>query len=145
MNKSIVGSMVFGLVVAMVSLPLNAQSTAEASPTGATVAKVETDGGVIMVSDGGEFATALPDQRVRAKARLMVSEESAATVVYNDGCKQKYEKPGVYEIPATCVLPVAVAGGSSRGWIIGGAILGGAALYAIIDSRGNDNRSPVSR
>lgn len=145
MNKSTFQSVVLGLAMAFVALPLYAQSAADTSDSDETVAKVETDGGVIMISDPGEFATAAPDQRVHKKARLMVSEESSATVVYDDGCKQKYDKPGVYEISATCVLPIALSSGPSKGLIIGGVILGSAAVYAIIDNNRDDDRRPISR
>lgn len=134
----------FGLVVALASMPLYAQSTSDESDE--TVAKVQTNGGVIMISEGGEFQTALPDQRVKAKARLMVSEESSATVVFDDGCDQKYDEPGVYEISETCVLPIAL-GGSSKGWIITGAVVGAAILVAVVDDDDDDDddRPPVSR
>ena len=61
MSKSMFRSVVFGIAMALVSLPLFAQTSAEEDET---VAKVETDGGVIMISDPGEFATAQPDQRI---------------------------------------------------------------------------------
>ncbi len=143
MNHSMFRSVVFGLAMALVSMPLYAQSSGDENDD--TVAKVETDGGVIMISDPGEFATALPDQRVHKKARLMVSEESSATVVYDDGCKQKYDDPGIYEISATCVLPIVMGGGPSKALIIGGIIVGSAAIYAIVDNNGDDDRPPVSR
>lgn len=137
MLNSAVRSIALALILAGVSMPLCAQTATEKDDT---VAKVQTDGGVIMISDPGEFATALPDQRVRIKARLMVAEESSATVIYDDGCRQKYDDPGVYEISATCVLPI-VAGGSAKGWIIAGVITG-VVIYAIDD---NNRPRPVSR
>lgn len=145
MNKSMVRSIVFGFVVAAVSVPLHAQDPAADRTKDETVAKVETNGGVIMISDGGEFATARTDQRVHSKARLMVSEESAATVVYDDGCEQKYDKAGVYEISATCVLPVAlVGGGPSNALLISGAVVGGAILGALIEHN-RHHCPPISR
>lgn len=145
MDKSMIRSLLLGLVVAAASLPLYAQTATAGNESDETVAKVQTNGGVIMISEGGEFQTAVPDQRVKAKARLMVSEESSATVIYDDGCDQKYEKPGVYEISETCVLPIALAsGGVSKGWIIAGSVVGAAILVATYDDD-DDSRPPVSR
>ena len=145
MDNTMLKTMLFGLVVALAPMSLNAQTTGNESDE--TVAKVQTDGGVIMISEGGEFQTAVPDQRVKAKARLMVSEESSATVVYDDGCDQKYDEPGVYEISSTCVLPIALSsGGVSRGWIVAGGIVGAAILVAVLDDDDDDDtRPPVSR
>ena len=150
MNKSILRLIALGLVVAFASLPLYAQtSTSASNESDKTVATVQTDGGVIMISEGGEFQTASPDQRVQAKARLMVSEGSSATVVYNDGCNQKYTKPGVYEISSTCVLPIALGSGGvglSAGLIAAAAVVGGGLIAtAIADNHGSDSRPPVSR
>jgi imidazole glycerol phosphate synthase subunit HisF len=145
MKNSMIRSILLGLTVAAVSLPLYAQTAAGANDgEEKTVAEVRTDGGVIMVSEGGAFQTAVPDQRVKSKARLMVSKESAATVVYDDGCEQKYDKPGIYEISATCALPVVLGGGSSNALLITGSILGGAALGALIENYYHDC-PPVSR
>ncbi len=154
MNKSMIRSMLFAIAAVAVAMPLHAQMMADPSATTSeaapVVAKVRTNGGVIMVSDGGEFQTAAQDQPVTAKSRLMVSKESSATVIYDDGCKQRYDEPGIYEISQTCVLPVAAAasgGGPSKGLIIGGVLLGGAAIYAYIDHNNDDDddRPPVSR
>ncbi len=151
MNKSMIHSMLFGIAVTAVAMPLQAQMMADppapSRETAETVAKVQTDGGVIMISsDGGEYLTADPEQRVKSTARLMVSKESSATVVYDDGCEQKYDQPGIYEISENCVLPVAaVGGGPSKALIVGGILLGGAALYAIIDDYNDRDRPPVSR
>jgi hypothetical protein len=154
MTQSMIRSMILGVVAIAVAMPLHAQmmaadSSAPASEAENTIAEVQTDGGVIMISDGGAFETAVPGQRVSTKSRLMVSNESAATVVYDDGCKQKFEKPGIYDISEKCVLPaapvaVASSGGVSKAWIIGGALLIGYGAYEIIDNNNDDNNSPIS-
>jgi hypothetical protein len=154
MTQSMIRSMMMGIVAFAVAMPLHAQmmaadSSAPASEVEETIAEVQTDGGVIMISDGGAFQTAEPGQRVNSKSRLMVSNESAATVVYDDGCKQKFEKPGIYDISEKCVLPaapvaVASSGGVSKAWIIGGALLIGYGAYEIIDNNNDDNNSPIS-
>ncbi len=150
MNKSILRSAALSLVVAFASLPLYAQTeTAAEDVKDETIAKVETDAGVIMLSeDGEEFATALPDERVKAKARLMVSEDSSATVVYDNGCDKEYDEPGVYEISHECVLPlVLVSSGATKGWVLAGTVVGGGIIALLIsDKKGKgDPRPPVSR
>lgn len=152
MNKPMIRLMLFSIAISAAAMPLQAQMMAD-SPTSTSeaeqaIARVRTDGGVIMISDGGEFKTATQGQPVNAKSRLMVSKESSATVIYDDGCKQKYDEPGIYEISQDCVLPVAAAGGGpSKGLIIGGVLLGGAVVYAIVDDNNDDDSTPppVSR
>ncbi|HET9032245.1 MAG TPA: hypothetical protein VFN25_04995 [Dokdonella sp.] len=149
MIKQMTRAFVLGVMFVALAAPSYAQ-TSSGNEDDDTVAKVETDGGVIMISDQGEFQTALPDQRVRSKAKLMVSNESSATVVYDNGCRQKYDDPGIYEISATCVLPYLASGSSSgvtKGWIVAGVLLGGAAVAAVIDHNGEGTSAPppVSR
>jgi hypothetical protein len=158
MTPSVIRSIVVGIAIVGAAMPLHAQmmapkSSEPAAPVSNTVAEVRTDGGVVMVSDGGPFQTAVPGQRVDANARLMVSKESAATVIYDDGCKQKYDKPGIYPINETCALPppAVAAASSSAGagapkWLIGTGLAIG--LYAIVDSfndNDNNDQQPVSR
>jgi imidazole glycerol phosphate synthase subunit HisF len=76
---------------------------------------------------------------------LMVSEDSSAVVIYDDGCRQKYKKPGVYEISATCVLPIILSSGPSKGLVVAGIFVTGGAIAAAIDHSGNNNPPPVSR
>jgi hypothetical protein len=148
--------LIAGVVGFALALPLHAQMMnpdppqAPAAAEETTIAEVQTDGGVIMVSNGGPFQTAVPGQRVSAKSRLMVSKESAATVVYDDGCKQKYSKPGVYDISADCALPpVAVASaGPSKALIAGAIVVGAYAAYEIYDyykdDDDDDDSGPIS-
>lgn len=156
MNRSRICLLMAGIVGLVVAVPLQAQMmspepTAAPVSEEATIAEVQTDGGVIMVSNGGPFQTVVPGQRVSTKSRLMVSKESAATVVYDDGCKQTYSKPGVYEISAECVLPppVAVASaGPSKVLIAGAIVVGAYAAYEIYDyykdDDDDDDSSPIS-
>lgn len=157
MTPSVIRSIVLGIAIVGVALPVHAQmmapeSSKPAAPVSNTVAEVRTDGGVVMVSaDGGPFQTAVEGQRVDSKSRVMVSKESAATVIYDDGCRQKYDKPGIYDVSETCVLPppaVAAAGGGAGApkLLIGAGVAIG--LYAIVDSLNDDNdddQQPVSR
>lgn len=155
MTPSVIRSIVVGIAIAGAAMPIQAQmmapeSSAPAAPASNTVAEVRTDGGVVMISDGGPFQTALPGQRVDANSRVMVSKESAATVIYDDGCKQKYDKPGIYPVGETCVLPPPpVAATASKAgapmWLVGTGVAIG--LYAIVDSFNDDDndQQPVSR
>jgi imidazole glycerol phosphate synthase subunit HisF len=153
MAHPLVRSLIVGIIAFAVVMPLRAQKMADTSTTqaveaGQTIAEVRTDGGVVMISEGGSYQTAVQGQRVKGNANLMVSKESAATVVYDDGCKQTYDKPGIYKIAETCVLPAAVAGGSgpSKALIAGGILLGGDAVAAIIDHYNDDgDDTPISR
>jgi hypothetical protein len=143
---------IFGFVLAMPAHAqmMNPEQPQAASPAESTVAEVQTDSGVIMVSDGGAYQTAVPGQRVSAKSRLMVSKESSATVIYDDGCEKKYTDPGVYDISAECVLPpVAVASsGAPTALKVGAVIVATYAAYEIydryIDDDDDDDSSPIS-
>ena len=59
--------------------------------------------GPVMVSSGGEFATASDGQPIVAGQRIMVGDNASATVNYGQDCKRSYESAGVYTIePARC-------------------------------------------
>ena len=158
MTPLVIRSIVLGIAVMGVALPLHAQmmapessaSTATTEQEAGTIAEVRTDGGVIMISNGGPFQTAVQGQRVSDKTRLMVSKESAATVVYDDGCRQKFDKPGVYPISSTCALPppavAASGGGVPKTLIVAGAVVAAYAGYEIYDSlNDDDDQPPASR
>lgn len=144
MDKSIFCSVAFGLIVSSMSLPLYAQTDPAAeSVRDETIAKVETDGGVIMISEEQEeFETAVPDQRVKAKTRLMVSEDSSATVVYDNGCDRKYDEPGIYEISSSCVLPFLLGSSALQTSV---AVVAGGVISQLITRDDGDCRPPVSR
>ncbi|MEJ5207476.1 hypothetical protein [Denitratimonas sp. CY0512] len=110
------------------------------------VGNVRTDEGVIMLSiESGPFNTTMQRQRVAVGDRLMVAKDSVATVVYDNGCEQKYDEAGVYEIERDCV-PVVAWWGSDRGVmtmaVVGSAVLGGVIGYQLKD---DDDPPPVSR
>lgn len=123
----------------------------DSSNSDKAVATVRTVGGVIMLSDGGPFITAAPDAPVVTGERLLVSIDSVATVVYNDGCEQKYDKPGVYKIQPNCKRAAAMlaSGGAPQTWTTGKVIgvgIGAAVLGAAIEKQLCDcNAPPVSR
>jgi len=151
MIRPLIRSLILGTAALAAVMPLHAQmmasgSTAPAVDAGKTIAEVRTDGGVIMISEGGPYQTALQGQRVKGNANLMVSKESAATVVYDDGCKQTYDKPGIYKIEQNCVRPAAVVAGASGPPTAVLVVLGGAAVAAIIDRYNHDDdNTPISR
>ena len=128
MIKSAMYAITFALVSAL-SLPVLAQD----APAKNTVATVQVDGGVIMVSEGGPFTTAVTGQKVIAGTRLMVSKDSAASVVYDDGCKQSYTKAGVYEIDANCKAAAVLTdnGGMHTVGVVLGAVGTAAVAYGV--------------
>ncbi|HET8897900.1 MAG TPA: hypothetical protein VFN09_03875 [Rhodanobacteraceae bacterium] len=142
MTKFDARALLFGLTV-MLAGPVFAQST-ESTGTAATsqaaseaekaVATVRTDGGVVMVSEqNGAFSTAVQNQPVVSGDRLMVAKESVATVIYNDGCEQKYSKAGIYKIEPDCKR--ALGGWTGSKPKLAGMILGGAALGAVVEKQ----------
>jgi hypothetical protein len=114
-------------LITVLSLPVFAQDV----PAKAAVATVQVDGGVIMVSDGGAFTSATTGEQVAAGNRIMVSKDSAVSVVYSDGCKQSYTKPGVYPIVAQC-KPAASVGNAGEGWNAAAVAIGVAGAGGVI-------------
>lgn len=101
LNKSIPAALALAAALALPSLATAApQATGDAQP----VATLQVGGGVIMVSNqGSPFASGQSNDPLYSGARLMVSKNSSATVVYSDGCQQTYSNPGVYTVSATCL------------------------------------------
>lgn len=125
------------------------EATTDAAAEEDAVATIRVDGGVIMLSEQDRpFMTVVDGQPAAVGDRLMVAEESGATVRYNDGCDQKYDEPGIYEIEPDCIRAAALVAGP-RSWTTGQAVLaglGGAALAAyIVDRRCRCDCPPVSR
>ena len=105
-------------------------------------ATLRVDRGSVMASRGGEFATATSGQVLVVGERLMVAENSTATLTYDDDCTREYSAPGVYVIEATCVKAAAMAvdwAGAAK--IVGGVAVGAALLNNIEDIEA----PPVSR
>lgn len=127
--------------VAALSLPAFAQQT---------IGTLTVNSGTVMTSEGGEFASASTGSSIQAGERLMVSENSSASVTFTNGTVVNYTAPGVY----TITMPVAgvgtagaTAGGASTaatvGIVLGAAVLGAAGVEANGDDVPPD--SPVSR
>lgn len=102
LNKCIPATLALVISFALPSLA-TAAPTPQAGDT-QPVATLQVGGGVIMVSNqGSPFASGQSNDALYSGERLMVSQNSSATVVYNDGCQQTYSHPGVYTISATCL------------------------------------------
>lgn len=143
MRKTILKAALLSVAAAF-ALPALAQTGADAQAQRDDVAKVRIDGGVIMVSDGGPFVSAMQEQRVAAGDRVMVSNDSIVTLVYDDGCEQKYDEPGVYKVEPECKRAIAWWGGDRwKAVAIGAAIVGGIVLINEIND--DDDDKPISR
>lgn len=144
MVKSAMCFVSFALVTVL-SLPVFAQD----APAQAPVATVQVDGGVIMVSDGGPFTSVTSGEQVAAGNRIMVSKNSAVSVVYSDGCKQTYSKAGVYAVQQQCKRAAVLADSSGSGAgttaaIVVGALGAAGTAYGIYCDSNDSNCSGSS-
>lgn len=97
-----------------VAVSLATTASFAASAQDSVGATLRVDRGRVMTSHGGEFATAQSrGQVVAAGNRLLIAENSAATLIFSDGCQRPYTTPGVYTIERICTPGDAVAGGAS--------------------------------
>ena len=125
------------LAAASFALPASAASAAEEA-----AATLRVDRGNVMTSQGGDFATARTGQALVSGERLMVTEDSAATVSYGNDCTRTYTAPGVYVVELDCER--AVADGDVGTWSVASAIGLGVAAAATLGG-GDDDSPPVSR
>jgi len=134
----------FASLFVAVSLAMAAPVTASAQE--AVNATLRVENGNVMTSQGGEFATAQSGQVVATGNRLMVAENSAATVIFSATCQRQYTSPGVYTIQRVCEPGVARVG---TDWVSAGKIaLGvgvGAAILANMEESGGPPPQPVSQ
>lgn len=136
------------------SLALTASANALAADADATLL---VDRGSVMTSQGGEFATAQSGQLLASGDRLMVTEGSAATVVYANECRRQYTTPGVYVIEEDCQLVAAAmrngaangATGAGVDWpavgMVAAGVAVGAAALSQMDEVPGPPPAPVSR
>ena len=74
----------------------------------------------------------------------MVAKDSAATVIYNDGCEQKFDKVGTYKIEPNCKVAVAFFEGG-RAALIAAAVIGGVVVAMVVDDNDQGKPRPISR
>lgn len=128
----------FASLLVAASFALTASVAASAAEE--ATATLRVDRGNVMASQGGEFATAQTGQALVAGERLMVSEDSAATVAYGNDCTRTYTAPGVYVVEKDCKKAVAVD------WAGAAKIVGGSAVgIAILANMEETDAPPVSR
>lgn len=133
---------------AVVSAPVvaapAAQATTNAAENNHKIGKIKVDQGAVMLSnDGGAFTSAQTNEQVFRKERLMVTQQSSATVIYDNGCRHTFDKPGVYDLGATCVAAILPTGSAPMGlWYASAAVTG--AGFAAILNKNSPNIQPVS-
>lgn len=101
------------------------------------VATLKAHAGNVTVSTGGEFIGAETGQRLQAGTRLMLTEDSYATVAYDNNCTVTYSKAGVHTVTGEC----KPAGGGSNAGVIAG-VVGGAALLGLAAGGGGGGDDP---
>lgn len=68
--------------------------------------------GAAMKSQGADFVDATPGTRLAAGDRLLLVAETGARVVFDNGCEQALQRPGIYRIDeAACASAMAPSGG----------------------------------
>lgn len=107
-------------------------------------ATLQIDSGSVMVSTGGDYASASNGQALASGQKVMVNEGSSATLVYGNGCKMELTQPGVYTVPDQCNAVATNGNGGSNG--TNAAIIVGAAAVAgaLIDNEEDHAPGPVS-
>lgn len=130
------------------SLALAPQAFAEQKD--GTVAKlIEITGNVLVSRDSG-LTTGTEAMRLLPKTRILTTANARAIIEYDDGCRVRMEANQRFEVerdrecaalvllPQSVIVPVVAPLANT----VIPAILGGAAIGMIIDSRGGQNVSP---
>ena len=126
----------FVVLLATASFALSAAATAaEQAPT------LRVDRGNVMASQGEEFATAQSGQSLVPGSRLMLAEDSAATVTYANDCSRRYTAPGVYVVEADCQKGAAGTDWAGAAKIVTGVAVGA----ALLENMEQVDAPPVSR
>ena len=100
------------------------------------VVTLRVDIGTAMASSGGEFATAASGSQLSPGDRVMLTEGSQATLVYDNNCTHTLANAGVHVVPGSCDRAAVVgAGGVDVGGaaIVTGVAVTGAAILANMD------------
>ncbi len=116
--------MKFKLIAGMVGIALAFGANA-AEPPKSNSALTEAKGKVL-VNTGKAFAPAALDMRLKAGDRVMVQEDSEATITFDDGCKLEVEENKLVSVPdrSSCAGAVVMQQGINP---VGGAAIGGGA------------------
>ena len=91
---------------------------------------LRVDSGSVMTSQGGEFVSASSGAALAPGSRVMLSEDSQATLVYGNGCTRSLGDAGVYNVPATCSNTGAAYAAAGTDWQGALIIAGGTAAVA---------------
>lgn len=114
---------------------------------------LRVDSGSVMTSQGGEFVSAASGAQVTPGTRVMLADNSSASLVYANGCTASISAAGVHAVPAVCQVGAsqsAVGAGTaagvdlaSAGWLFLGTAAVAAGLSQMDD--GDPLPPPVSR
>ncbi len=118
------------VALAVFALPAWAQDGA--------IATLQAQTGNVTISTGGEFSTAETGQRLQAGNRLMLTEGSSASLLYDNECTLSFSQPGVFAVPADCKPKGAAATGNGNNAAVIGGIAAGAAAIALAAGGGDD-------
>lgn len=106
------------------------------------VATLQVNKGVVMTSTGSEYASAVSGQSLVKSERVMIAQDSSATVTYSNGCKRVLDAPEVYTVDGVC---------TAAGWSVPGTVVGVAAgvvaVSVLVDNLNNNDQqqNPISR
>lgn len=114
----------------------------------ATTATLRIDSGTVMTSQGGEFATAGNGAVLETGSRVMLAENSSATLIYPNGCTRPLASGGVHTVSPTCTptgaRTNAGAAGTAAGVDTSGAlVIVGIAAAAAAGLASKDDVTPV--
>ncbi|MGY0561507.1 hypothetical protein ACW7G2_12410 [Luteimonas sp. A277] len=136
------------IAAALFALAAHAPAHAEeVAPT------LQVNSGTVMTSQGGEFVTAASGASVAPGTRIMLAENSSASVVYASGCTAAISAAGVHAVPAMCQAgsaQAAVGATAATGtqWASAGWLFLGTAAVAValseISGDGDPLPSPVT-
>lgn len=127
------------------AIAVSAFSAAHAQEEAVTV---RVNSGSVMTSQGGEFVTAATGAPIAPGSRIMLAENSSASLVYPNGCTQELNGAGVHPVAPACQATgssAAVGAGTAAGvdWASAGWLfLGTAAVAAGLNEMGDGDPLP---
>lgn len=132
------------------AIAVSAFSAAHAQDEAVTV---RVHSGNVMTSQGGEFVTAASGAPIAPGSRIMLAENSSASLVYPNGCTQDLSAAGVHPVAPVCQATgsrAAIGSGTAAGvdWGSAGLLFLGTAVVAAGLSQMSDGDPlppPVSR